>query len=87
MADDRLTEIARDHWLTAVHANRHLRFAPDAWTDLRQNLTAPPSPPPFGQTLGSLMGIRVVVDEGLPPGTWKLVDNATGEEIEVSDHG
>lgn len=53
----------------------HLRIHPTALDALRQRLPAPdPATPWVPGTLGSLIGIPVIADDGMTPGAWRLTD-------------
>lgn len=88
MGDDlaELTEIVKRRYETGEYGHAHLKVTPTILDEMRRR-TPPPDPDAYirrilyGGPLGDLMSIPVVVDDELPPGTWRLVDNSTGETL------
>jgi hypothetical protein len=76
---ERINAIVKRRWETGAYGNAHFRLPDDLYRELRES--SPPPKPSYlhGGPLGNLLSIPVVLDEELPPGVWRLVDNSTKE--------
>jgi hypothetical protein len=82
----RITEIVRHRYETGAYGNAHFAMSAATMAAIRES--APPPPKRFGATLGTLgdlLAIPVRIDEALPDGAWRLVDNSSGDVIRSSD--
>ena len=80
-----MTAIVKRRYETGEYGNAHFKVSPDVLSKMREHAPAP-QPGPLrgwlgGDLLGVLLAIPVVVDEELPAGTWRLVENGTGRII------
>ncbi len=74
-----LTEIVKQHYETGCYGAAHLRMQLPSFDEIKRAYR-PPAPSPF-DGLQQLMSIPIVVDEDVPAGEWRLVDNSTGETL------
>lgn len=72
-----LTELVKRHYETGCYGTARLRMRQSTFGELKHAHQAP-SFSPF-DSLGQLMSIPIVVDEEVPDGEFRLVDNSTGE--------
>lgn len=78
-----MTEIVRHRFETGEYGNAHFKMPRSLWDEMCA--AAPPMAPEpawrraLSSPLGDLLAIPVVVDDTLPPGTWRLVDSSTRE--------
>lgn len=80
-----ITAIVKRRYETGEYGNAHFKVTPSI---LAEMLKHAPAPDPgsylrgfLGGSLGNLMSIPVVVDEEMPDGAWRLVENGTGEDL------
>lgn len=85
MAAD-LTEInaiVKHRYQTGAYGNAHLKMPRPLWDDVCATAPTPkPEPAWWPGGLDALFGIPIVVDDTLPPGMWRLVDNTTREILQ-----
>jgi hypothetical protein len=73
-----LDAIVKRQYQTGDYSNAHLKVPKTLLDDMRTH-RPPPLPDWADRSLGPIMGIRIVVDDALPDGEWRLVDNSTGD--------
>lgn len=87
MADDLegVTAIVKHRYETGAYGNAHLAMSAATLTAFCA--LAPPAPPrmPTYGSIGDLLAIPIRVDEDLPDGAWRPIDNSSGDVIRSSD--
>ena len=73
-----LTDIVRTRYETGAYGNTHLAMA---HATMLSQPRGEPQPPWLRNPLGDLLSIPVAVDDAMPAGAWRLVDNGSGETI------
>ena len=71
--------LVREAWTTGMHGDAHLRMHPDTTEALKE--ACGPRPASTWREpgrLGDLTSLRIVADESVPVGMWRLIDNADG---------
>jgi hypothetical protein len=81
-----VSAIVKRRYETGEFGNVHFKVTPAILAEMKRSAPAPEPEthtPPWspGYGIGALTGISVLVDEGLPEGTWRLVDNSTGAVV------
>jgi hypothetical protein len=78
-----LTDIVRRRYETGEYGNAHFAMSSATVTAIREPTPKTEFKPPayLGGRFGDLLSIPVRVDETLPEGAWRLVDNSTGDVI------
>jgi hypothetical protein len=79
MGFDEITALVKRRYETGEYGSAHFLLARDAWDQARSAATASvePAPPWRPDPITSLLSIPVRVDEDLPPGEWRLIENGT----------
>lgn len=80
---NQLTALIRHHHATGAYGRAHLTMHPVDLAEMMATAAKPERPAFFDPTasLIPLTGLPLVRDEDLPPGTWRLVHNSTGEVL------
>jgi hypothetical protein len=89
MADDRSVErikfLVRERYETGAYGDCHFRMAPDALQATKDAAARPSEEPSYSGAydgaIGTLLGIPVLSDPDLAPGSWRLV-RLNGEVVE-----
>jgi hypothetical protein len=89
---DAITEIVKERYQTGAYGNAHFVMSRSV-LEAAKAAGPPPAPrmPWEPRPLGDLLTIPVKVDDSMPNGAWRLVDNSTDEVLrsggapEVSD--
>lgn len=79
-----LTDIARHRYQTGEYGNAHIQMCTQDWHNTRTARPAPTPPPawsPEYDPMAQLLSIPIVLDESVPAGRWRLVDNSTRDVI------
>lgn len=81
-----INAIVKRRYETGEYGNAHFKVPVELLDEMRRHVkTSKPGSYPMphlpGYSIGDLMGIPVLVDEDLPEGMWRLVDNSTGAVV------